>query len=49
MRTIKNVYEIGMGSIVTFADSNFFAGMLTALLVDVLYEIICWAGWVLSL
>lgn len=49
MRTIKNAYEIGMGSVIVFTDSMFFAGMATALLIDVLYEIICWAGWVLSL
>lgn len=49
MRTIRNAYEIGMGSVIVFADSMFFAGMATALLIDLLYEIICWAGWVLSL
>lgn len=49
MRTIKDVYEIGMGSVIVFTDSMFFAGMLTALLVDILYEMICWAAWVLEL
>ena len=49
MRTIKTAYEIGMGSVIVFTDSMYFAGMVTALLIDLLYEIICWAGWVLSL
>ena len=49
MSTAKKVYEIGMGSVIVFTDSMFFAGMLTALLADILYEIICWAAWVLTL
>ena len=49
MRTVKKAYEIGMGSVIVFTDSWFFSGMMTALLIDLLYEIICWAGWVLSL
>ena len=49
MRTVKKAYEIGMGSVIVFTDSMFFAGMLTALLVDILYEIVCWAAWVLEL
>lgn len=49
MRTIRNAYEIGMGSVIVFTDSMYFAGMVTALLIDLLYQIICWAGWVLSL
>jgi len=49
MRTIKNAYEIGMGSLIVFTDSMYFAGMVTALLIDLLYQIICWVGWVMSL
>ena len=49
MRTLKNAYEIGMGSVIVFADSMFFAGMMAALLLYLIYKLILWAGWVLAL
>ena len=49
MKKMAMAYEICMGSVIVFTESMFFAGMVTALLLDLLYEIICWAGWVMSL
>lgn len=49
MRTIKNAYEIGIGSVIVFSESMFFAGMVTAWMLYFIYKLFLWAVWVLSL
>ncbi|MBQ9698256.1 MAG: hypothetical protein IJV46_06935 [Acidaminococcaceae bacterium] len=49
METIKKAYEITAGSAIVFVNSMYFAGLVTALIVDLIYQIICWAAWILSI
>lgn len=49
MESLKKAYEITMGSIIVFTDSIYFCSLLMAVVIDLLYQILCWAAWVLSI
>ena len=49
MKSLKKAYEITMCSIIVFTDSIYFCSLLMAVVIDLLYQILCWAAWILSI
>jgi len=49
MESLQKAYEITMGSIIVFKESIYFCSLLMAIVIDLLYQILCWAVWILSI